>query len=138
MVVLCSPGYVAIMAQLFVRPALWFLVGLLYRMPGIDGAKGLSLARPAMSSSQPPLRLEAGTYDAASSQKRERGSGRSKSLRRQVSQKAEASSDNITMVYRALRVEESPTKLRKVLPDTKDYSIWSLHMFPCAFLFGLF
>ena len=59
-------------------------------------------------------------------------------MRRQVSQKAEASSDNITMVYRALRVEESPTNLRKVLPDTKDYSIWSLHMFPCAFLFGFF
>ena len=110
----------------------------MYRMPDSSVTKGPSPVRTAMSRTQPELKLDAGTYVAASSQKRERGSGRSKSLRRQVSQKAEASSDNITMVYRALRVEESPTNLRKVLPDTKDYSIWSLHMFPCAFLFGLF
>ena len=108
------------------------------QMPSSDGNQGRSPVRSAMSNTKPSLRLDAGTYDAALSQKRVRGSGRSKSLGRKVSQKAEASSDNITMVYRALRVGESPTKLRKVLPDTKDYSILSLHMFPCVFLFGLF
>ena len=107
-------------------------------MPSASGTKGPSPGRTAMSRTQPELKLEAGAYVAASSQKRERGSGRSKSLRRHVSHKAEASSDNITMVYRALRVEESPTKLRKVFPDTKDYTILSLHMFPCTFLIDFF
>ena len=80
------------------------------------------------------LRLDPGTYTAASSQGVKRRP-RSQSLKRCVSTKAERSSNALTTVYRALRKGETPKCLRQVIPDATHSTILLLHMFPCAFLF---
>ena len=80
------------------------------------------------------LRLDPGTYTAASSQGVKRRP-RSQSLKRHVSIKAELSSNALTTVYRALRKGETPKCLRQVIPDATDSTSLSLHMFPRSFLF---
>ena len=108
------------------------LANTVYRMPSVDSSRTVPLSA-AMSTSA-PLRLEPGTYTAASSQGVKRRP-RSQSLRRHVSKKAEHSSDALTTVYRALRKGETPKCLRQVIPDATHSTILLLHMFPCAFLF---
>ena len=100
-------------------------------MPNSDGSPVRTAQ--AMSGSA-TLRLEPGTYNAASSQGVKRRP-RSQSLKRLVSPKAEISSDALTTVYRALRNGETPNRLRQVIPDATHSTILLLHMFPCAFLF---
>ena len=123
----CLPGYVTIIAQYFERPAFWSLIVLVYVMPSTDGVKGLR-ADPAMSSNSRPLQFDVGTYTASSQRKKR--TARSQSLGRFVTHKAERQADSITVVYRALRHGETPSRLRQVIPDKKDSTILSLHMFP--------
>ena len=90
-------------------------------MPNAVGPR-VDFKATAMSLTQ-ALHLEPGSYNAAAASSQKKGrSARSVSLKRQVSKKTEVSSDGIMQVYRALRVGERPDALRKVIPDTNDFT----------------